>query len=262
MRACGGLQDVIKLEQSKRPKASSMILFTRDRWTFSAYQEYTNFALCGSLPRVKSLARYIVSGSSPRAPEVRETELNTSMHFRKRSTMQLAIIFSIFALQWQIAIALPLQRAVTTTAVTTTTPTQDRESWWFFKRRKTQPALCQTSQTHDNGDRKCDQRSNILESLFSDTAKSNSCSDTKKFKNMHRQLLRRANEALGNSALTTGLFVALIVVSVLIGAGVASIAVCGFDWKHYLARSRIPKDSDVEVVPKDVEVIEARPPKT
>ena len=40
-----------------------------------------------------------------------------------------------------------------------------------------------------------------------------------------------------NSRLTTALFVGLIVLSVVIGLGLASIAVCGFEWKHYCGRS-------------------------
>ena len=40
-----------------------------------------------------------------------------------------------------------------------------------------------------------------------------------------------------SEGLLTGLFVALIVVSALLGAGIASIAVFGYDWKSALRRS-------------------------
>jgi hypothetical protein len=182
-----------------------------------------------------------------------------------------AIIFSLFALQWQIAVSLPLEwedpaavtATTTTTTTTTTTPTQDQEPWSFllpcFGSRKSQPASERKSQTYDNDD----QASNYiaLTPSRSKDHKSNPKTTTEQFKNLRRQLLRRAHVVLNKKTLTA-VFVAVIVVSVLLGVGVASIAVCGFDWRRHLARSRIPNDDEVPVVEKPSEVVEELPPKT
>ncbi|KAK3309812.1 uncharacterized protein B0T15DRAFT_516616 [Chaetomium strumarium] len=176
------------------------------------------------------------------------------------------LLFSLFAFQWHLAVPLPLEwedpTAVPATT-TTTTPTRQHGPWSFlppcFGRRKDQPALYQKSLTHDDDGHVFDQASNLL-NLDRSSPKDHNSPRGKESKRMRRQLLRRANEVLGSNALTTGLFVALIVVSVLIGVGVASIAVCGFDWKCHRSRSSIA--DDVEVAQKDIEVVEARPRKT
>lgn len=54
--------------------------------------------------------------------------------------------------------------------------------------------------------------------------------------------LRRGTEPLGNTAFIKAMFAVLITVSVLIGAGVASIAVFGFEWKRFLTKSSTNKE--------------------
>jgi hypothetical protein len=54
-------------------------------------------------------------------------------------------------------------------------------------------------------------------------------------KNIVRQLIKRAPTF--SETVLTYLVVALIVGSVLLGAGIASIAVFGFDWKNALRKS-------------------------
>lgn len=57
-----------------------------------------------------------------------------------------------------------------------------------------------------------------------------------------RHVLRRGTEPVGNSAFIKAMFAVLITVSVLIGAGVASIAVFGFEWKRFLTKSSTNKE--------------------
>ncbi|KAH6619381.1 hypothetical protein B0J18DRAFT_433935 [Chaetomium sp. MPI-SDFR-AT-0129] len=64
------------------------------------------------------------------------------------------------------------------------------------------------------------------------------------FYNTHhlpRQLSRRADTFLSGATATT-LFVVLIVVSILIGVAVGSIAICGLDWKQCFKRSEPRED--------------------
>lgn len=56
-----------------------------------------------------------------------------------------------------------------------------------------------------------------------------------------RQLARRA-DTFPSGTVATALFIVLIVVAVLIGVAMGSIAICGLDWKYYLKRSGGRKD--------------------
>jgi hypothetical protein len=51
-------------------------------------------------------------------------------------------------------------------------------------------------------------------------------------------LLRRDTDFFRNNTLATVGFAVVVVVAVLLGAGIASIAACGLDWKGCLGRSR------------------------
>lgn len=154
------------------------------------------------------------------------------MLFHGSSISSLAILCAVLALvsQGQVAVALPLAADPTAAAVAVVAPQQHTNHDtrpWYIRRRFRSPEIQPCDNTHDD----CDKVPAVplLYPAASSTV------TPRKTKNIVRQLLKRA-PAFSESVLT-GLFVALIVGSVLLGVGIASIAVCGFDWKNYLRKS-------------------------
>jgi hypothetical protein len=154
------------------------------------------------------------------------------MLFHGSSTSPFAILCAALLLvsQGQGAVALPLRSAPTATVVTAVTHTPQHTNHdarpWYIRRRFQSPEI----QPCDHGTQEdCDNIFAIHPLVTSPTV------TPRNAKNLVRQLMKRAPAFSEN--LLTGLFVALIVGSVLLGAGIASIAVFGFDWKRALRKS-------------------------
>jgi hypothetical protein len=157
------------------------------------------------------------------------------MHLHS-SFVLLATLCSTLVSQNQLAVALPLapQPKVAGSAHAANA-VQDPRLWLALTEQRFQLPQVETP---DNPQNKTEKTS-AIPILFPDTLSSDALQHVR---NIPNQFFQRADGALVNNAFVTAMFVVLIVVSVLIGAGVASIAVLGLDWKRYLARSTARKD--------------------
>jgi hypothetical protein len=153
------------------------------------------------------------------------------MLFHGSSTSSLALLCTALLLvsQGQGVVALPLGSVPTTAAVTVATSTPQHTNHdarpWYIRRRFRSPEIQPCDDTRED----CDNVSATPLFVASPTV------TPRKTKNIVRQLIKRAPAF--SESLLTGLFVALIAGSVLLGAGIASIAVFGFDWKTALRKS-------------------------
>jgi hypothetical protein len=153
------------------------------------------------------------------------------MLFYGSSISSLAIICAallVLVSQGQVAVALPLGPEPTAAAVTVvTTPQHINQDIrpWYIRRRFRSPEIRPCDDTRED----CDNISTIPPLVVSPTV------TPRTTKNIARQLIKRAPTFSEN--VLTYLVVALIVGSVLLGAGIASIAVFGFDWKNALRKS-------------------------
>ncbi|KAH6854061.1 hypothetical protein B0I37DRAFT_21324 [Chaetomium sp. MPI-CAGE-AT-0009] len=152
----------------------------------------------------------------------------------------LAALGLIVALQVQSVYALPLGPAAATTAIESTTRTSYLENPWLATRRLRLLGVEPLS------DHKQDNAASQLHLVLLRTP-SNA---PRNIKDVPRQLLRRASGIAANQTFITAMFVLMIVLSVLLGVGIASISVCGLDWKRYLSRSK-PREDLKEKEPAD-----------
>jgi hypothetical protein len=160
------------------------------------------------------------------------------MLFHGNIVTLLAVIASVFVFHGQIAAAIPLGPERMAASAVTTTPTSHDATPWFITRRAKSPEI-ETL----NDRQKAARTYTTIHLVSPETQPSNALQKTK---NIARQLHRRASDVVGNNTFITAMFVLLIVLSVLLGMGIASIAVCGFEWRRFLARSETRKDIEQE----------------
>lgn len=148
------------------------------------------------------------------------------------TTTVLAALGLILALQVQFVHAFPLQQApITSAAIKPTTPIRHDTRPWLITRARQSPTTTILLRNHQEDDA----ASVIPLLVFSNNALQN-------LKDAPEQLLRRASGIAADQTFITAMFVVLIVVSVLIGVAIGSIAICGLDWKRYLSRSKPRED--------------------
>ncbi|EAQ92997.1 predicted protein [Chaetomium globosum CBS 148.51] len=140
------------------------------------------------------------------------------------TTTVLAALGLILALQIQLVHALPLQ---TSAAIKPTTQINHDAKPWLATRARQSPQTTNLLRNHEE-----DNTSSTVPLLVvpNDTFRI--------IRDLPQQLLRRASGVATNQTFLTAMFVVLIVVSVLIGVAIGSIAICGLDWKRYLSRSK------------------------
>jgi hypothetical protein len=136
----------------------------------------------------------------------------------------LATLCSILVSQTQLAASLPLGPEPKATGIANEADTlQDPKPWLIITEKRLQLPQVGTAGDPGEGTEKIP----ALPSLFSaDVSLSDALQHAK---DISTHFVRRADGALGNNTFVTAMFVVLIVVSVLIGAGAASIAVFGLD---------------------------------
>ncbi|KAH6650449.1 hypothetical protein F5144DRAFT_476947, partial [Chaetomium tenue] len=159
------------------------------------------------------------------------------MFFKASYTVTfLAALGLILALQIQLVHALPLQ----TSAAIKPTPqiSQDAKPWLATRPRQS-PQTTSLLRNHEEDNT----ASTIPLLVFPNDA-------LQKIRDLPQQLLRRAAT---NQTFLTAMFVILIVVSVLIGVAIGSIAICGLDWKRYLSRSKPREDTEEKGLAKGPE---------
>ncbi|KAK3300666.1 uncharacterized protein B0H64DRAFT_381419 [Chaetomium fimeti] len=145
------------------------------------------------------------------------------------TTLLLAALGTILAFQVQSAYALPLGSAVASPAIASTTRTSYLTKPWLATRRL---RLLGVAPSPDRKQPEDNTASKLHHYLL--PTPSNAPRD---IKDVPQRLLRRS-DITSNQTFITAMFVLLIVVAVLLGVGIASIAVCGLDWKRYLSRSK------------------------
>jgi hypothetical protein len=159
------------------------------------------------------------------------------------TTTLLAALGLILALQVQLVHALPLQPAPTPSAAIkpTTQIRHDARSWLNTRARQSPSTTILLRNYEEN-----DTASTIPLLAFSNNALRN-------LKDAPQQLLRRASGVAADQTFITAMFIVLIVVSVLIGVAIGSIAICGLDWKRYLSRSKPREDLEEKGMEKGTE---------